>query len=228
MKKQFSFFFFILISLFLSTNLSAQKDTVINGTHYKIMKPVPVPRSLTGKRLIPIDSEFVKDNKRFRYYNKWFTCGYGVQQCISENTKLGKALGADFNFHIKRNYFQTGLELTSPELKFYKGFSNYEFHFGYGWRLEDKDVHFSAFGGLSYSEGYKNTQIDSTTINSRYYYQPGLFAQAEIIKKIAFDVGLGASLFVDWNKEQTLVGFRAIVYFSGSYRGKKYYQPTEN
>ncbi len=187
------------------------------------MKPVPVPRSITGKRLIPLDSEFVKDNKRFRYYNKWFTCGYGVQQNTSENTKLGKALGADLCFHIKRNYFQTGLELTSPEIKFYKGFSNYEFHIGYGWRLEDKDVHVSAFGGVSYSTGYKNTQVDSSTVNTRYYYQPGLYAQVEVIKKIAFDVGLGGSLFVDWNKEQTLVGLRAILYFSGSYRGKKNY-----
>lgn len=191
------------------------------------MKPAPVQRSITGRRLIPLDSEFVRDNKKFRYYNKWFSCGYGVLQNVSEDTKLGKTLGADLNFHIRRNYFQTGLELTSPEIKFSGGFSNYQFHAGYGLRYEDKDVHFSGFLGLSYSTGYKNTKVDTVTIDSRYYYEPGIYTQVEIIKKIAFDVGLGASLFADWNKEQTLIGLRAVLYFSGSYRGKKYHTPDE-
>jgi hypothetical protein len=45
--------------------------------------------------------------------------------------------------------------------------------------------------------------------------------QGEVIKKIAYDVGIGGSLFVDWNKEQSMVGFRFITYFSSSFRGKK-------
>jgi len=221
LKNQYIFYFLIFFNILLIDHIFAQKDTVINGTHYKIMKPKPIDRSITGRRLIPLDSEFVMDNKKFRYYNKWFSCGYGVQQNVTEDSKLGKTLGADFNFHIKRNYFQTGIELTSSDIKFNGGFSNYQFHVGYGWRYEDKDVHFSGFIGPSYSTGFKNTQIDSITMNTRYYYQPGIYTQVEIIKKIAFDVGLGAGIYADWNEEQTLVGLRAILYFSGSYIGKK-------
>jgi hypothetical protein len=28
-------------------------------------------------------------------------------------------------------------------------------------------------------------------------------------------------VFADWNQEQTIVGIRAILYFSGAYKGKK-------
>ncbi len=221
MKKIISLICLIILSFFATTKLSAQKDTVINGMHYKLVKPAPAEYSKNHKRLIPLDSEFVRDNKRFRYYNKWFSGGYGVQQNTTEDGKLGKILGADLNFHIKRNYFQTGLMLTSPEIKFSGGFSNYQAHIGYGLRYEDKDVHFSGFIGASYSMGYKSTQIDSITFYRRDYNQAGIYTELEIIKKIAYDVGLGASIFADWNQEQTLVGIRAILYFSGSYRGLK-------
>ena len=218
MKNQISFLFIVAFSIFASTNLLAQKDTVINGVHYKVDKDKNPEFSKKHKRLTPLDSEYVVNNKTFRYYNKWFTLGGGVQQNLTYNRSLGFTGGSDLNFHIKRNYFQTGLELMGEGIGNY---NNYQFHVGYGWRYEDKDVHFAAFIGPSFSLGYQIMDTVAGYLETRNYQEPGLYAQLEIIKKIANDVGIGASLFGDWNQEQTIVGLRCILYFSGSYRGKK-------
>ena len=213
MKKYF-LFSILAISFFISASLFAQ-DTIINGTHYRFVKP-KVEYNRNHKRLVPLDSEFVMDNKKFKYYNKWFTIGAGVQQNLTYKRDLGFAGGADFNFHIKRNYFQIGMDITGESTTV---LTNYEFHIGYGVRYEDKDVHFSAFIGPSFSTGYAK---EFDTIYIRPYNQFGMYAQVEAVKKIAYDVGIGFSLFADWNQEQSIIGFRGILYFSGSYRGKKH------
>ncbi|MCE9538563.1 MAG: hypothetical protein K8R85_05015, partial [Bacteroidetes bacterium] len=100
-------------------------------------------------------------------------------------------------------------------------YNNYQLHLGYGKRFEDKDFHFAAFLGVSYSTGNQVTLFDSTKYVKRTFNQPGLYIQGEIIKKITYDVGMGASLFIDWNQEQSMVGLRFILYFSGAYTGKK-------
>ena len=223
MKTKFSLLLIIVAGFCFPLSLSAQKDTVINGIHYKADKNKNPEFTKTHKRLTPIDSEFVINNKKFRYYNKWFTIGGGAHQNVTYARELGFAGGADLNFHIKRNYYQTGLEITGVSYNFY---TNYQFHFGYGWRFEDRDVHFAAFVGPSYSTGMGLTPGDTSNIYNRKYSHVGLYLQTEIVKKIAFDVGIGASLFADWNQEQTIVGFRGILYFSGSYRGEKLKRPA--
>ncbi len=210
-------YFFIYTScviLFFALPAYAQKDTVINGKHYKLVDPKK-PVTVNGKRMIPLDSEFVIDNKRFQYYNNWVNIGFGAQQNLTYGIGLGFAGSADFNFHIKRYYFQIGGQLTGEHIGSY---NNYQIHFGYGKRFEDKDVHVAGFAGLSYSSGYGR---DSDSTYNRPYSKPGLYIEGEIVKKISYDIGLGGSLFADWNKEQSMIGARFIVYFSGSFRGKK-------
>ncbi|MDQ3047702.1 MAG: hypothetical protein M3R27_09160, partial [Bacteroidota bacterium] len=53
------------------------------------------------------------------------------------------------------------------------------------------------------------------------FNKPGIYLQAEAVKKITYDVGIGASIFADWNQEQSIIGAKIILYFSGAYRGKK-------
>ncbi|MES2140336.1 MAG: hypothetical protein V4511_11575 [Bacteroidota bacterium] len=209
-----------------NTRLYSQTDTskasdeiIINGKRYKAVddkKAVPVKIKTT---IAPPDSIFVVDNKKFQYYNNWLTIGGGGQQNLTYKRELGFAGGLDFNFHIKKEYFQAGVLLSG---KRFGSYNNYQLHLGYGKRFEDKDFHFAAFLGASYSTGNQVSSIDSTHYVKRTFNQPGLYIQGEIIKKITYDVGMGASLFIDWNQEQSMVGFRFILYFSGAYTGKKY------
>jgi len=194
----------------------AQTDTVINGKKYKMIEEsATTSTSKPKKHLPPLDSTFVVNNKKFRYYNNWVTAGAGVQQNLTRKYPLGFTAGIDFHFHVKHHYLNLGTNISGENFGYY---NNYQFHAGYGKRIEDKDINFSAFGGLSYSTGYG--KVDS--VYSRPYNQVGIYIQAEIVKKITYDVGVGASLFADWNAEQAMAGVRFILYFSGAYNGKKY------
>ena len=226
MKKRISFLLLVAIS-FIALHLSAQTDTIINGKHYKIVdekkddsKTISVVKH--KKSLPPVDSTFVINNKKLKYYNNWITIGGGFQQNITYKRKPGFSGGLDFNFHIKQHYFQIGTNISGEQFGFY---NNYQFHVGYGKRFEDKDVHFAGFAGISYSTGYAKV---GDTVYTRPYNQPGIYAQLEAVKKVTYDVGIGVSLFADWNQEQGMVGGRLIVYFSGAYRGKRFSDGKNN
>jgi hypothetical protein len=224
-KKFFILFLFCVVTILGATHICAQTDTskasdeiIINGKRYKAVDDKKTGSAKSKKKTDPPDSIFVVDNKKFQYYNNWLTIGGGGQQNLTYKRELGFAGGLDFNFHIKKNYFQAGTLLSGER---FGSYNNYQLHLGYGKRFEDKDYHFAAFLGVSYSTGNQITMIDSTKYIKRTFNQPGLYIQGEIVKKITYDVGMGASLFIDWNQEQSMVGLRFILYFSGAYTGKK-------
>jgi hypothetical protein len=199
------------IALHSVTIVSAQNNSINNKPNAKVKKEKTV-----------VDSIFVVDNKKFSYYNNWFTIGGGVQQNLTYKRTLGFAGGADYHYHIKKQYFQTGVMLSGERFGY---FDNYQIHMGYGKRFEDKDVHVSAFAGVSYSTGFAKV---GDTAYTRPFDFPGLYMQAEVIKKITYDVGLGLAFTLDWNKEQTIFGGRCVLYFSGAYKGKKYFDGKED
>ncbi len=201
----------------MSFFLNAQTDTVINGKKYKMVEETNSSADTKKtKHIIPLDSTFVINNKVFKYYNNWLTLGGGAQQNLRYNYKLGFAGGVDFNFHLSQHYFQLGTTITGERFGFY---NNYQFHLGYGKRFENKDFHAAGFIGPSYSTGYGKV---GDTVYTRPYKQFGLYGQIEIAKKITYDVGVGAALFADYNSEQSIIGLRFLLYFSGAYKGKKY------
>ena len=210
--KKHLFILLLIVCCFAAPQLHAQKDTIINGKHYTTVDP-SAPQK---KRKTPVDSTFVINNKILKYYNSWVTGGAGVQQNLVYKRSLGFTAGLDFNFHVKQQYFQLGTIITGEKFGFY---DNYQFHLGYGKRYEDKDFHAAAFIGISYSTGYG--KVDSTQTYERPFKHPGVYIEGQIVKKIAYDVGVGVSLFADYNQEQAIAGARFIIYFSGAYKGKK-------
>ncbi len=210
MKKKLSIFFVLCFSI-AYVNSYAQTDTIINGKRYKIVdENDSTATDKQKKRRTPIDSTFVLNNKKLSYYNNWLTVGGGYQQNLTYKRKPGFCGGLDFNFHIKDQYFQTGVIITGERFGFY---DNYQFHAGYGKRYEDKDIHVAGFAGISYSTGYGKV---GDTVYTRPFSHPGVYAQVEVVKKLTYDVGAGLSLFADWNQEQAIAGARLIVYFSGA------------
>lgn len=203
-------------------NLYSQTDTVINGKRYKIVedsvqseagtKPAEVKKK---KHIAPKDSTFILGDKKLKYYNNWITAGAGLQQNLTYKRKYGFSGGVDYHFHIKHHYFQLGTVITGEKFGFY---DNYQFHLSYGKRFENNTVHGAVFAGISYSTGF--AKVDSSGHYERKYKQGGLYLEGQMIKKITYDVGIGASIFGDFNREQSIAGARIVVYFSGAYKGK--------
>jgi len=156
--------------------------------------------------------EIIINNNRFKVYNSWVSGGAGwAQNFTTGRSKFN--IGADFNFHIKQEYFQIGM--------FFSGFSfgdydNYNFHFCYGKRIEKEKINLAIFGGLSFSHGY--IKLDSNYKNT--YNDPSLYLSAQLIKKLTYDVGGGLEIFGELTPKHFLGGFRFVIYFSGAYKGK--------
>lgn len=219
MKK--NFFILFIFTLSTTASLLAQTDTIINGKRYTAIdepkKEVEKqPETIKKKKhVIPVDSTFILDGKKLKFYNSWLTAGAGIQQNLTYKRTYGFSGGVDFQFHIKQQYFQLGTLITGEKFGFY---DNYQFHLGYGRRFEDKSLHAAAFIGISYATGY--AKVDSSGHYERAFKEPGIYIEGQVVKKVTYDVGIGASIFADWNSEQAIAGGRLIIYFSGAYKGK--------
>lgn len=166
------------------------------------------------KELPDLDQEIVINKKRFKVYNNWLSGGGGAAYStqIPQMQFLGQL---DYNFHLKQNYFQLGLALAGDE---FGSYNNYNFHAGYGKRIENARINFSVFGGLSYTQGYLK---EGKTYRSEPYKEPGLYINSQLIKKITYDVGIGVGAFADYNSKRLLGGLTGVIYFSGAYKGRK-------
>jgi hypothetical protein len=162
--------------------------------------------------------EILFDGKRYRKYNNYLTIGAGPNYSSIRSSDQ-KNIGADFQFHARTQYFQLGAFLSGDDFTNNK---NTQFHLGIGLRHERNYYHFAAFIGPSYSifvtekKDTAGVVIDhpvSTTLGGHISLQA--------VYKFKYDVGIGGEIFADISNKQQIVGARAIIYFSGAYRGIK-------
>jgi hypothetical protein len=62
--------------------------------------------------------------------------------------------------------------------------------------------------------------VDSSGRYEKAFKEPGIYIEGQVIKKLTYDVGIGLSVFADYNQQQGIAGGRLIIYFSGAYQGK--------
>lgn len=170
--------------------------------------------SLFAQQPYPWKKDTIIGENKYKIYNNWLSAGAGW----SRNFSFGNDqfnLNMDYHFHITDKYFQIGLFFSGDA---FRDYNNYNFHAGYGKRIESGAINFSYFGGASFSTGYKKS---GTQTQGKPFNEPGVFGQVEYIRKIKYDVGVGAGLFADANLLQTTAGFKLVVYFSGAFKGRK-------
>ena len=160
------------------------------------------------------DKMIIYKNNKFKVYNNWISAGAGEGYNF---THYGPqfTLGADFNFHIKMEYFQFGLFFLGDRFGSYNDFN---YHLGYGKRMERNKFNMAGFLGLAYSTGYR--KVNEVFSPDNVYNQLGLYACFQFIKKITYDTGIGPGLYFNINPYQSVGGIRLDIYFSGAYKGK--------
>ncbi len=200
--------FFVLL---LSFSAFAQEDTLSNPARKDTLVHVKkVKRDTTYHP----KQEMLINGKRFRLYNNWMNIGSG--EGFNSDLALPQyVLDVDLHFHIQKHYFQVGTFLSGDR---FLSFNNYSMHAAYGKRWENEKRNIFICAGPSYSWGYPFSRgIYSPNI----YSAEGLYAQAQYIIKLAYDLGIGGSLFGDVNSRQSVYGLRLELFFSGAYRGEK-------
>ena len=172
------------------------------------------------------NEEIIFDNKRYRIHNNYVTLGGGISLSSIRHAQQRTA-GADFQFHLREHNFQAGVLLSG--FQFFAN-NHLQAHLGYGYRKEANTYNLAFFGGPSYYQGVEGLAGQP----ERFYGGFGLYACAQAIHKITYDIGAGFELFADAGfstgksgREQILYGVKLIVFFSGSYRGpKRNYNPN--
>lgn len=169
--------------------------------------------------------EITYDGKRYRVFNNYITAGGG--SCYNnyiQNTNLN--IGADFNYHIQKIYFQTGLFLAGP---YFGNYNHLQLHTAVGKRFELKKFNMAGYLGGSYA--FINRPIVDTVLNetrSRTLNPIGLHAAVQFTYKYKYDLGIGICLFSDINKYQSVYGLRLELYFSGAFLGDKRRKDEDN
>jgi hypothetical protein len=190
----FSFILFLFLAFF-STRVKAQ-DTV----KYKVVE--------NFKR------EIIIENKRYRVYDNWVNVGIGGAY-HSENPKTQLVLGIDFNFHIKKPYFQAGFFISGDD---FGGWNNYQLHMGYiPFRRNNEKRQQAISACISYSRNY--TYAYPGHYFSRANDDVGVYLTYQFICKLDYSTGFGLMVFADINKRNIITGIRVEGFLSGGYKG---------
>ncbi len=150
---------------------------------------------------------------RFKIFNNYVNFGIGAGRAI-EDSKAWYPTALEYNFHIKRSYFMIGYQRTdvSGLLNQPKRNRMNDFHFCYGFRRETKVLNIAYYGGISRPWGVVNDTLGFSTY--------GVYAEAQLIRKLFYDVGAGISIFGHYNNYFPLFGIRIDIFLSGAYQGK--------
>lgn len=150
---------------------------------------------------------------RFKVFNNFVNFGSGLGRQINDPSLLNP-FEIGWNFHIKRNYFKIGYLRSN-----FMGMFGYKYpqvmndlHAGIGFRRETKALNVAFYGCVSRSFGLLNP--------STGYAGWGGYVEAQFVRKVYFDIGLGPSIFFAYNNDFPMAGLRIDIFMSGAYRGK--------
>lgn len=127
-------------------------------------------------------------------------------------------VGVDFHWHIRRQYFQTGIAISGNEIL---GNNKSQIRLGYGYRKETAKYNIGFFGGTTLFYGVYGVPDTANTFHPEFFQGVGLYASAQATTKLLYDIGIGAELFAEWNYKERIIGFKFFLFFSGAYKGLK-------
>lgn len=150
---------------------------------------------------------------RFKVFNNYVNFGTGLGRGI-ESSRGWNPTAMEYNFHIKRSYFMFGYQRTDLSGFINKPRKNRmnDLHLCYGFRRETKVLNIAYYGGIARPWG-----IINDTLSFRTY---GVYAEAQFVRKLFYDVGAGISIFGHYNQYMSLFGIRIDIFLSGAYQGK--------
>ena len=159
--------------------------------------------------------EIIIKNQRFRIYNNWYSGGGG----LAWNSAIPNAqtvIAVNMNFHIHQYYFRLGGMISGDNFGLW---NNYQVHAGWiPFRRETEKYNLAMIAALSYCTGYRYI-ANNVYDNMHPYAETGGYAEIQWIKKIQYSVGIGGAFFVNVDAKNTIIGLRADIYLSDSYKG---------
>jgi hypothetical protein len=148
---------------------------------------------------------------RYRMVNNYINFGIGYARAIGRRESFPVGIG--YNFHIKKTFFQLGYNRSEMPIlwgSYTRNFLN-DLHFAFCIRNETRVFNVAYVMGVGKVWGLKDN-IGFNTFSA--------YAEAQLIRKIYYDVGVGLNLFVNYNREYPTGGIRLDFFLSSSFQGK--------
>lgn len=164
--------------------------------------------------------ELLYRGKRYAIYNNYLLLGAGYNySSLHADPPLQTNYGLQFVFHIRRQHFQAGVLVSGRSFTWSRHIALLG---GYGYRKEDLKYNLGVFAGVCYNYGILPYRVRSSdTLPAELYERWGGYASVHYIKKLYYDIGIGFEAFLNFDPKHWMVGGKAVLFFSGAYRGKE-------
>ncbi len=126
-----------------------------------------------------------------------------------------RAYGADYNFHVRRVYYQAGMLLSGENIS---ASNDISIHGCIGIREEKNYTNVALFGGPALFTGVEGTP---GVTDPKLYDGAGAYFCFQAVFKFKYDLGLGFDVFAELSDKRNIGGFKVILFFSGAYQGVK-------
>ncbi|MCX6225689.1 MAG: hypothetical protein NTV01_13220 [Bacteroidia bacterium] len=156
------------------------------------------------------------------YLNLAYGAGYGFEPKVEGQNTIEQNMTISYQHFIKKIGLQMGYHASSDIKVWWRSDVKLnDIFLGIGKRWESPRYDFSVFGGPGYAYGsYIVTIKDSTGTGKNYPYRfktLGFHAEAQATYKIAYDIGVGLSLYGSVNREYSVVGAQIHLFFSTAF-----------
>lgn len=155
--------------------------------------------------------------KRYKVKSNWLTIGAGKTSDFGVAKEMISA-AIDYNFYWKKGLWKFGY-YRNGNLSYYQNSVLHvnDLHVAYGFRNQTTRRNLAAFAGISRISGI-DFNLDKKAFTPFKTF--GVYADIEAVRKITYDVGIGISLYGNYNVSLPLIGIRLDLYFSNAYKEK--------
>jgi hypothetical protein len=163
----------------------------------------------------------VYQDKIYRLNAPFLTLAYGAGYGF-ESKAIEQNMSVSYHYFIKRVGLQIGYHSSSDTKIWWRSNQKLnDLYLGIGKRWENTRFDFSVFGGPSYAYGSFLVPITDTAGVVKEY--PNRFktlcyhTEVNLTYKIAYDIGIGLTLYASLNEKYSVAGAQINLYFSSAF-----------
>ena len=162
----------------------------------------------------------VYKNRIYRQNAPYLLMGYGAGYGF-ESKKIEQNMTVSFQQFFKNFGLQLGYHSSSDTKIWWRSDQKLnDLFLGVGKRWESTRYNVSVFGGPSYAYGSYPVLITVDSVPGLYpfrFKELGIHAEAQATYKIAYDIGVGLSVYTSVNHDYSVIGAQVHLYFSTAF-----------
>jgi hypothetical protein len=163
----------------------------------------------------------VYQHRIYRENASYLTLGYGAGTGNRSAGTIEQNMTIAYQHFINKFGLQVGYHASSNQKIWFRSDQKLnELCLGLGRRWEDARYNFAVYGGPAYSYGSYMVDVVVDSLPKKFPYRfktLGFHTEVQATYKIAYDLGIGLSLYASINRQYTVVGAQIHLFFSTAF-----------